>query len=119
MSDSPYGPGPPKKWKKGESKIPSGTAGEYRIKNKETGEIKYIGETKDLQRRLNQHTRRPKTEEKMSKDKSDRFDSDKHEVSYKEAKPGSSPASRRAHEKTKIARHKPSWNKDRGGSGRK
>lgn len=55
----------------------------------------------------------------MNKDKSSRFDPDKHEISYKEAKPGFSPDSRRAHEKKKIAQHKPTWNKGRGGSGRK
>lgn len=60
MPDSPYRPGRPKKWKKGETPIPPGTPGSYRITDKETGEIKYVGETKDLQRRLNQHTRQPR-----------------------------------------------------------
>lgn len=55
----------------------------------------------------------------MTKDKSDRFDPDKHEVTYKKAKPGSSSKARRAHEKKTIARHKPSWNKNQGGGGRK
>lgn len=60
MSVNPYGPGRPKRWIKGETRIPPNTAGEYRIRDKESGEVKYVGETKDLQKRLNQHTRRPK-----------------------------------------------------------
>lgn len=55
----------------------------------------------------------------MSKDKSHLFDPAKHEIVYKEAKPGASSDQRRKHEKQKIARHKPSWNDDGGGSGRK
>lgn len=54
----------------------------------------------------------------MSRDKSDKFDPAKHNISYQEAKPNASPSSRRKHEKDKIKKHKPSWNKDRGGSGR-
>ena len=61
VSKNPYGPGRPKRWEKGKSRIPPGTAGEYRIRDKETGAVKYVGETKDLQRRLNQHTRKPRS----------------------------------------------------------
>lgn len=55
----------------------------------------------------------------MSKDKSHLFDPEKHEIVYKEAKSGVSSDQRRKHEAKKIAQHNPSWNDDRGGSGRK
>lgn len=58
MAKSPYGPGRFKKWDKDGEKIPPGTAGEYRIQDKKTGETLYIGESSDLQQRLNAHTKR-------------------------------------------------------------
>ena len=117
MSDSAYGPGRPRRWEKGKTKLPPGTAGEYRIVNKDTRDPEYIGESKDLQRRLNQHTRR--TQKPTRTDKSHLYDREKHNIEFKQAKPGASSSARRKHEKTKIAQHRPSLNQDGGGSGRK
>ncbi len=58
MAKNPYGPGRFKKWDKDGDKIPPDTPGEYRIQDKETGEILYIGESGELQDRLNAHTKR-------------------------------------------------------------
>lgn len=114
---SAYGRGRPKHWAKHGTKLPPGTAGEYRIVNRETGKPVYIGESGDLQRRLNQHTR---TSQKPSTtDKSQLYDPVKHEVRYQLAKPHTSPEDRRQHERASIAKHRPLWNRDRGGSGRK
>lgn len=41
----------------GEGKKPPSTPGEYRIRNEETNKIEYIGETNDLNRRMNEHKR--------------------------------------------------------------
>ena len=116
-SGSPYGRGRPRRWVKGRTKLPPGTAGEYRIVSKETGNVEYVGESGDLEHRLNQHTRR--TSRRSATDKSGLYDPAKHEIFFQVAKPGTSTETRRAHEKRKIAEHEPSWNRDRGGSGRK
>lgn len=113
---NPYGPGRAKRWVKGSTRLPPGTAGEYRIVNKETGNPAYIGESGDLESRLNQHTRRGKA---RNTDKSHLYDPTRHEVVYYVAKPGATTEARREHEKRKIAEHAPPWNQDRGGSGRK
>ncbi len=120
-SRNPYESGRPKHWKKGDTKLPAGTAGEYRIVDKETRENKYIGESRDLQRRLNQHTRKQRcaNESTVNTDKSHLYDSTKHEIVYQRAKAGASTEARRKHEKQKIAKHDPSWNKNKGGGGRK
>ena len=114
--DNPYGPGRAKRWAKGITRLPPGTAGEYRIVSKESGKPNYIGESKDLQCRLNQHTRIGKA---STTDKSHLYDPTKHEIVYQVAKPDASTEARREHEKRKIAEHAPSWNLDRGGSGRR
>lgn len=114
---NPYGPGRPKRWLRGRTKLPTGTAGEYRIVSRRTGRPKYIGESGDLQRRLNEHTRRPTFA--TSRDKSHLYDPSKHEIVYQVAISGASTTARRTHEKNKIAEHAPSWNLDCGGSGRK
>ena len=114
--DNPYGPGRAKDWVKGSTKLPAGTAGEYRIVSKETGKPTYIGESGDLESRLNQHTRRGKP---RTTDKSHLYDPTKHRIAYQVARPGASTEARREHEKRKIAEHAPSWNKDGGGSGRR
>ena len=114
---SVYGAGRPRRWAKRGAKLPPGTAGEYRIVDTETGKPEYIGETKDLQRRLNQHTRA--TTKPSRTNKSDRYDSAKHEICYQVANPLASAEQRREHERASIARHRPPWNADRGGSGRK
>ncbi len=115
-SDNPYGPGRAKRWVKGGTRLPPGTAGEYRIVKKETGKPHYIGESGDLERRLNQHTRMGKA---GTTDKSHLYDASKHEITYQVAKAGASTEARREHERRKIAEHAPSWNLDRGGSGRR
>lgn len=117
MVDNTYAPGRPKRWEKGKTKLPKGTVGEYRIVDKQTGKPEYIGESSDLQQRLNQHTRRSK--KPTGTDKGHLFDPEKHRVEYKTARRGATSSARREHEKRKIAQHKPSWNKDGGGSGRR
>lgn len=117
MGDSPYRPGRPRRWEKGKTKLPPGSAGEYRIVDKESGKPVYIGESGNLQARLNQHTRQ--TQNPTRTDKSSRNNPKKHRVDYQLAKPGASTEARRKHERSKIAQHKPPWNKDAGGSGRK
>ena len=114
--ENPYGSGRAKRWVKGGTRLPPGTTGEYRIVNNETGKPNYIGESGDLERRLNQHTRKGKA---RTTDKSHLYDPTKHEIVYQVAKPGASNEARREHEKRKIAEHAPAWNLDRGGSGRR
>lgn len=117
MANNPYSPGRPKRWKRGETKVPPRTAGEYRLVDKTTGAPLYIGETSDVQRRLTQHTR--PAQRPTRTDKSNRFDPSKHRVEFKAAKLGATTGDRRAHERSKIVQHKPPWNRDGGGSGRK
>lgn len=114
---SVFGVGRPRRWQKHGAKLPPGTAGEYRIVSIETGKPEYIGESGDLQRRLNQHTRG--SQKPSQTDKSHLFDPLKHEVRYQVAKRGASVESRREHERASIAKHRPPWNRDQGGSGRK
>ena len=94
----PYGPGAPSKGD------PPKAPGEYRIKDA-AGNIKYIGETKDLQRRKKEH-------EKSGKKAPGGL------YEYKVAKPETSTDERRTHEKQKIKKHAPAENKSKGGEGR-
>jgi hypothetical protein len=95
----PYGPGAPSK------SDPPKAAGEYRIKGPD-GKIKYLGETKDLQRRKKQHERSGRIAP------GDTFE-------HKVANPEATTDERRAHEKEKIKKHNPPENKSKGGEGRK
>ncbi|MCY3701512.1 MAG: GIY-YIG nuclease family protein [Rhodospirillales bacterium] len=85
--------------------------------DKNSGKLVYIGESGDLQSRLNQHTRQ--AQKPTRTDKSDLYNPKKHRVDYKLAKPDAAAEQRRKHERSKIAQHRPPWNKDGGGSGRK
>ena len=114
---SAYGVGGLKRWQKRGDKLPPDTAGEYRIVDIGTGTPQYIGESGDLQRRLNQHTRTARKPAKT--DKSHLFDPLRHEIRYQVAKHGVSVESRREHERASIAKHGPPWNRDQGGSGRR
>lgn len=80
----------------------------YRFRNRDTGDIDYIGETSNLKRRIGEHLR------------SDRSVSpDTHHEEWQVADGRSSSRTRRAHEMDKIDQHKPRLNKRRGGGGRR
>ena len=81
--------------------------GLYRFKNKETGEIDYIGESVDLKRRTSQHLRYGDVSR------------DTHHVEWQAAEDGSTSETRREHEKLKIDQHSPRMNQRRGGGGRR
>ena len=100
-----YKPGRPFKYESGKNDDkPPLYPGEYRIRDSE-GDIKYVGETSDLRRRLNQHIRSGKLSE------GDSFE-------YKIADGRSTSKTRRAHEQEKIKQHNPTDNKSKGGEGR-
>ena len=82
--------------------------GEYRWRNKKTGEIDYIGETNNLKRRKSEHERSSKPVSEKS-----------HFFEWKTADGRFSVDKRREHEKTKINQHNPNLNLRAGGGGRK
>ncbi len=105
-----YKPGRPKKYNpttKTGNKPPE-KAGEYRIRDKE-GKLVYIGETNNLQRRMNEHLRTGK----MSNCEEERYT-----FEWKVADGRSSSVTRREHERKKIDEHMPKMNKSKGGEGR-
>lgn len=81
--------------------------GVYRIRDKATGEVVYIGQTGDIRTRLQQHER------------SGRFDPGTQKAAYGVARKGASPQELCDTEKFHIGRHKPSGNKTMGGNGRR
>lgn len=101
-----YKPGRPSKYNPstGVGQKPPAKAGEYRIRTA-SGEIKYIGETVNLQRRMNEHIRSGKL-------------SVGDTIEVKIADGRSTSHTRRLHEQQKIAQHQPSQNKSCGGEGR-
>ena len=105
-----YKPGRPNKYYPTTDKgcRPPAVPGEYRIRDRE-GSITYVGETCNLKRRLYQHTHGGK----MSDDRNigGTFE-------WKKADGRSSSATRRVHERAKIAQHKPPMNQSSGGEGR-
>jgi excinuclease UvrABC nuclease subunit len=84
---------------------PPARAGEYRILDKNR-KVSYIGETNNLARRMGEHRRAGKLCE------GDRF-------AWQAADGRSTSKTRRAHERAKIKKHKPSLNRSKGGEGRK
>lgn len=80
--------------------------GVYRFRNRETGEIDYVGETNDVWRRVREHTG------------SGKLDPDKHDIEWKRADGRSTSITRREVEKEWITRHSPSGNRNSGGGGR-
>ena len=81
--------------------------GEYRWRNKKTGEIEYVGETNNLARRKAEHI---KSDKPVSEDT--------HQFEWKKADDNSTSATRREHERQKIEQHNPSLNQRAGGGGR-
>ena len=81
--------------------------GVYRIRDKASGEIVYIGQTGDVRTRLQQHER------------SGRFDPETQKASYGIARDGALAQELCDTEKLHIARHRPSGNKTAGGNGRR
>ena len=105
-----YKPGRPAKYNPttGVGSKPPASPGEYRIRNGE-GDIVYIGETNNLNRRMGEHIRSGKLPTGSGSNST---------IEYKVADASSTSATRRAHEQQKIAQHKPTLNKSRGGEGR-
>ena len=100
-----YSSGRPKKVyvSNGVSELPH-AAGEYRHRDS-AGNITYIGETNDINRRTQQHLRSGKLQSDYS-------------VEYKLADGRSTSRTRREHEQEKIKQHNPLLNKSVGGEGR-
>jgi excinuclease UvrABC nuclease subunit len=96
-----YKPGRPLKCE------PPCVPGEYRFRNKRTGKIDYIGETRNLKRRKLEHDRSEKS-----------ISSSTHDFEYKLADGRSTSNSRRKHEKSKIEQYNPRYNERSGGAGR-
>lgn len=105
-----YKPGRPRKYVPATKTgcTPPRKPGMYRIRNA-SGKILYIGETCDLARRIGEHVR-------FGKISASRKNPDI--VEYKVADRRSNSYTRRLHEQKKIAKHKPTLNKSRGGEGR-
>ena len=101
-----YKPGRPSKFNPstGGGNKPPSRPGEYRIRDS-NGQMSYIGETCDLNRRANEHMRTGKL-------------SGGSTFEYKVADGRSSSATRREHERSKIAQHNPILNRSSGGEGR-
>ena len=102
-----YEPGRPRENRSSNPKknAPPKEAGEYRIMDKNHN-IKYIGETNNLERRRNEHKRNGKLD-------------DDGIFAWKVASKDSTSESRRVHERQKIKKHNPPLNKSKGGEGRK
>jgi hypothetical protein len=94
------------KIKGSDSPLPS-TPGEYRHRNKSTGEVEYVGQTDNLRKRQQEHARDGK------------LDTDKQYVQYGAAKSTASKDDLCKTEVDHIARHKPSGNTTKGGNGRR
>lgn len=106
---STYKPGRPTKYNPttGAGTKPPSAPGEYRIRDKD-GHITYIGETCDLSRRTREHQRNGKLTPGTGG----------NTIEYKVADGRSSSRTRREHEREKIAQHKPTQNRSKGGEGR-
>lgn len=89
-----------------ESPLPN-SPGMYRHRNKETGEVEYVGQTNDLRTRQQQHARDGK------------LDTSRHYVQYAESREGSTKEDLCRTEVEHIGRHKPSGNTTKGGNGRR
>lgn len=87
---------------------PPAKPGEYRIRNN-AGEITYVGETNNLNRRMNEHLRNGKMSNGQNEGGS---------FEWKVADGRSSSRTRRIHEQEKIHQHKPCMNCSIGGEGR-
>ena len=83
--------------------------GIYRFKNKDTGDIDYIGESVDLKGRISNHFR----------SKEMPVSPETHHAEWQIADGRSTSRTRRAHETSKIEQHQPPLNRRRGGGGRR
>lgn len=103
-----YGRGRPKRWNPftGEGSAPPDAPGEYRVRDR-FGNIKYIGETNNLRRRIREHKSRGKIRELGE-----------GTVDWMKASVASDSFSRREHERRSIRKHNPELNRSRGGEGR-
>ncbi len=101
-----YKPGRPNKYdpSTGRGAKPPSCPGEYRLRDS-TGILCYIGETCNLNRRTKEHIRNGKLPHGGT-------------VEYKIADGRSTSATRREHERLKIAQHSPILNRSSGGEGR-
>ncbi len=86
---------------------PPNQPGMYYFRNKRTGNVDYVGETKSLKRRMAEHTA------------SKTLDLAVHWFESKVADGRSTSRTRRKHESSKIAQHTPRLNRRRGGGGRR
>jgi len=102
-----YKPGRPAKYDphKNEDNKPPSKPGEYTIRNR-SGNVRYVGETNDLRRRADEHTR----DGNISRGET---------YNYKIADGRSTSSTRRDHERGKIHQHDPPRNKTKGGEGRR
>jgi len=98
----PYGPGRPKK-----RGTPPHEQGEYRIRDKKTGEIEYAGKSSDIARRLQEHKR------------SGKFDPERQDAEWMTPRPGTTHAQVSEHEVRSIRKHGPRLNKSKGSQGRR
>lgn len=90
----------------GSGRKPPSRPGEYRIRDN-SNRITYVGETNNLNRRLNEHIRKGKLSEGTGVS-----------FEWKAADRRSTSRTRRLHEQAKIKQHRPEWNRSRGGEGR-
>lgn len=86
---------------------PPKAAGEYRIRDKETNQIVYCGETNNLDRRCREH------------EYSGKLDRMTQDFEWKVADKRFGVDARRAHECAKLKQHQPTLNQRAGGGGRK
>ena len=102
----PFGPG---RYKRGE---PEPVRGVYRYVDKNTNEIVYVGQSKNLRRRYQQHLRGDKPP----------FDPNTQHFDWKEqtflSKVVSALMERQQKERDKIRQHNPPLNRNKGGGGR-
>ena len=107
---SVYKPGRPSKYNPftNEGVKPPTSPGEYRIRDK-NGNITYVGETNNLNRRMQQHIHGGKLSDERNTGGT---------FEWKKADANSTSVTRREHERQKIAQHTPVLNMSKGGEGR-
>lgn len=103
-----YKSGRPSKYNpiSGSGRRPPSCPGEYRIRDN-ANKIAYVGETNNLNRRMNEHIRNGKLSEGTGVS-----------FEWKAADRRSTSRTRRMHEQVKIKQHQPEWNRSKGGEGR-
>ena len=103
---NPYRPGRPLKYRPADGNLPPAMPGEYRIRDQQ-GNLLYIGETCNLERRTKEHMRYGKLTPA----------SGGVTIECKIADIRSTSRTRRVHERAKIAQHNPRLNCSAGGEG--